>query len=158
MSLKFLCADHNSKPHPLHIKSNWQLPPQPSVALQNCLERTKYEIATILFCAGQSVRRTIYQQKNQKPLKSFAQVQRWKLKKLTRETPQSRVEQSTRYPNTFQSYRNIPLHANPSASKRFLLKERHYICYERIQIKRNSSQANGISNSAYSNAATHGSL
>ena len=53
MRLKFLYADRNSKPHPFHVKSNWQPPPQPSVALQNCLERTKYEIATILFCDTQ---------------------------------------------------------------------------------------------------------
>ena len=33
-------------------------------------------------------------------------------------------------------------------SKRVLLKERHYVCYERTQLKRNASQANGISNSA----------
>ena len=36
-----------------------------------------------------AIRRTIYQQKNEKPLKSLAQTQRWTLKKLTRETPQS---------------------------------------------------------------------
>ena len=53
MTLKFLFADGNSKPHPFHVKSNWQPPPQPSVALGNYLERTKYEIATISFCDTQ---------------------------------------------------------------------------------------------------------
>ncbi|XP_067045490.1 uncharacterized protein [Acropora muricata] len=53
MRLKFLFADCNSKPHPFHVKSNWQPPPQPSVALENYLERTKYEIATISFCDTQ---------------------------------------------------------------------------------------------------------
>ena len=53
MRLKFLFADRNSKPHPFHVKSNWQPPPQPSVALENYLERTKYEIATISFCDTQ---------------------------------------------------------------------------------------------------------
>ena len=53
MRLKFLFADRNSKPHPFHVKSNWQPPPQPSVALGNYLERTKYEIATISFCDTQ---------------------------------------------------------------------------------------------------------
>ena len=53
MRLKFLFADRNSKPHPFHVKSNWQPPPQPSVALENFLERTKYEIATISFCDTQ---------------------------------------------------------------------------------------------------------
>ena len=46
MRLKFLFAYRNSKPHPFDVKSNWQ----PSVALENYLERTKYEIATISFC------------------------------------------------------------------------------------------------------------
>ena len=50
MRLKFLFPDRISKPHPFHVKSNWQPPPQPSVALENYLERTKYEIATISFC------------------------------------------------------------------------------------------------------------
>ena len=49
MRLKFLFADRNSKPHPFHVKSNWQPSPQPSVALEDYLERTKYEIATIPF-------------------------------------------------------------------------------------------------------------
>lgn len=53
MCLKFLFADCNSKPHQLHVKSNWQLPPQPSVALENYLESTKYDIATISFCNSQ---------------------------------------------------------------------------------------------------------
>ena len=53
MRLKFLFADRNSKPHPFHVKSNWQPPPPPSVALENYLERTKYEIATISFCDTQ---------------------------------------------------------------------------------------------------------
>ena len=53
MSFKFLFAARNSKPHPFHVKSNWQPPPQPSVALENYLERTKYEIATTSFCDTQ---------------------------------------------------------------------------------------------------------
>ena len=53
MRLKFLFADRNSKPHPFHVKSNWQPPPQPSVALEDYLERTKYAIATIPFCDTQ---------------------------------------------------------------------------------------------------------
>ena len=43
----------------------------------------------------------------------------------------------------------------PQREKRVLLKERHRACYERTQLKRDSSQTNGISNSAYSKAATH---
>ena len=53
MRLKFLFADRNSKPHPFHVKSNWQPPPQASAALENYFKRTKYEIATISFCDTQ---------------------------------------------------------------------------------------------------------
>ena len=35
--------------HPFHVKTNWQPPPQPSVALESHLERTKFEIASITF-------------------------------------------------------------------------------------------------------------
>ena len=54
MRLKFLFADRNSKPHPFqYVKSKWRPPPQPSMALENYLKRTKYEIATISFCNTQ---------------------------------------------------------------------------------------------------------
>ena len=43
----------------------------------------------------------------------------------------------------------------PQREKKFFLKERHRACYERTQLKRDSSQTNGISNSAYSKTATH---
>ena len=41
MRLKFLFADRNSKPHPFHVKSNWQPSPQPSVAFENYVLGTK---------------------------------------------------------------------------------------------------------------------
>ena len=46
---QFIFADSTGKPHPFHVKSNWQPPPQPSVALECYLERTKFEIARIPF-------------------------------------------------------------------------------------------------------------
>ena len=49
MRLQYIFADSAGKPHPFHVKSNWQPPPQPSVALESHLERTKFEIATITF-------------------------------------------------------------------------------------------------------------
>ena len=50
MHLQYIFADSAGKPHPFHVKSNWQPPPpQPSVALESYLERTKFEIATITF-------------------------------------------------------------------------------------------------------------
>ena len=49
MRLQYIFADSAGKPHPFHVKSNWQPPPQPSVALESFLERTKFEIASIIF-------------------------------------------------------------------------------------------------------------
>ena len=47
--LHYIFANSKSKPHPFHVKSTWQPPPQPSVALESYLERTEYEIASITF-------------------------------------------------------------------------------------------------------------
>lgn len=44
---------------------------------------------------------------------------------------------------------------HPSAWERVPLKERHCAFYEQTQLKKDSSQTNDISNSAYSNAAAH---
>ena len=49
MRLQYIFANSAGKPHPFHVKSNWQPPPQPSVALESYLERTKFEIASITF-------------------------------------------------------------------------------------------------------------
>ena len=49
MRLQYIFADSAGKPHPFHVKSNWQAPPEPSVALEIYLERTKFEIASITF-------------------------------------------------------------------------------------------------------------
>ena len=44
MRLQYIFADSAGKPHPFHGKSNWQPPPQPSVALERYLERTRFEL------------------------------------------------------------------------------------------------------------------
>ena len=49
MGLQYIFADLAGRPHPFHVKSNWQPPPQPSVALESYLERTKFEIVSITF-------------------------------------------------------------------------------------------------------------
>ena len=49
MRLQYIFADSAGKPHPFHVKSKWQPPPQPSVALESYLEHTKFEIASITF-------------------------------------------------------------------------------------------------------------
>ena len=49
MRLKYIFADSKSNPRPFYVRSNWQPPPQPSVALENYLEQTKHEIANITF-------------------------------------------------------------------------------------------------------------
>ena len=57
MRLKYIFADSKSNPHPFYVRSNWQPPPQPSVALENYLEQTKHQIANITFyrCKGQPI-------------------------------------------------------------------------------------------------------
>ena len=45
MRLKYKFADSKSNLHPFYVRSNWQPPPQPSVALENNLEQTKLENA-----------------------------------------------------------------------------------------------------------------
>ena len=49
MHLKYIFADPKSNPHLFYLRSNWQTPPQPSVALENYLEETKLETANITF-------------------------------------------------------------------------------------------------------------
>ena len=49
MLFQFIFADSAGKPHPFHVKSNWQPLPQSLVALETYLERTKFEIASITF-------------------------------------------------------------------------------------------------------------
>ena len=49
MRLKYKFADSKSNLHPFYVRSNWQPPPQPSVALENYLELTKLEIANTTF-------------------------------------------------------------------------------------------------------------
>ena len=50
-NMRFKCRFANSdcKTYPFHVKSSWQPPPQPSVANESYLERTKFEIATVVF-------------------------------------------------------------------------------------------------------------
>ena len=49
MCLKYLFAKSKSNPHTFHVKSSWQPPPQQSVVLEYYLERTKLEIASLVF-------------------------------------------------------------------------------------------------------------
>ena len=50
MRLRYLFANRKkTTAHPLHVKSTWQPPIQNSVALENYLEATKLELASIVF-------------------------------------------------------------------------------------------------------------
>ena len=49
MRLKYIFADSKRNTRPFYVRSNWQPPLQPSVALENYLEQTKHEIANITF-------------------------------------------------------------------------------------------------------------
>ena len=49
MRLKYMFAKSKSNPHPFRVKSSSQPPPQQSVTLENYLEWTKLEIASLVF-------------------------------------------------------------------------------------------------------------
>ena len=47
MRLQYIFYGQEKKPHPFHVKSNWNPPVQPSVALETFLEEVRFELATI---------------------------------------------------------------------------------------------------------------
>ena len=47
MRLQYIFHGKNEEPHLFHVKSNWEPPVQPSVALQSYLERVKFQLAQI---------------------------------------------------------------------------------------------------------------
>ena len=49
MRLKYIFHGTDKEPHPFHVKSDWDPPVQPSVALETFLEDVKFELANIKF-------------------------------------------------------------------------------------------------------------
>ena len=49
MRLKYIFHGTDKEPHPFHVKSDWDPPVQPSVALETFLEEVKFELANIKF-------------------------------------------------------------------------------------------------------------
>ena len=49
MRLKYIFHGQDKQPHPFHVKSDWDPPVQPSVALETFLEEVKFELANIKF-------------------------------------------------------------------------------------------------------------
>ena len=47
MRLKYIFNSQNKEPHPFHVKSNWEPPIQPSVALETYLEEVKTQLAEV---------------------------------------------------------------------------------------------------------------
>ena len=47
MRLKYIFNGQNKEPHPFHVKSNWEPPIQPSVALETYLEEVKTQLAEV---------------------------------------------------------------------------------------------------------------
>ena len=47
MRLQFMFHGQNKEPHPFHMKSNWEPPIQPSVALETYLEEVKTQLAEV---------------------------------------------------------------------------------------------------------------
>ena len=45
MRLQYIFHGKNEEPHPFHLKSNWEPPVQPSVALESYLVRVKFQLA-----------------------------------------------------------------------------------------------------------------
>ena len=45
MRLQYVFHGKNEEPHPFHVKSNWEPPVQPSVALESYLERVTFQLA-----------------------------------------------------------------------------------------------------------------
>ena len=45
MRLQYIFHGKNEEPHPFHVKSNWEPPVQPSVALESYLERVTFQLA-----------------------------------------------------------------------------------------------------------------
>ena len=47
MRLKYIFHGNDKEPHPFHVKSDWDPPVQPSVALETFLEEVKFDLASI---------------------------------------------------------------------------------------------------------------
>jgi len=47
MHLKYIFHGNDKEPHPVHVKSDWDPPVQPSVALETFLEEVKFDLANI---------------------------------------------------------------------------------------------------------------
>ena len=49
MRLEYKFHGKDEEPHPFHVKSDWDPPVQPSVALETFLEEVKFQLANIKF-------------------------------------------------------------------------------------------------------------
>jgi len=47
MRLQYMFQGQNKEQHPFHLKSNWEPPSQPSVALETYLEEVKSQLAEV---------------------------------------------------------------------------------------------------------------
>ena len=70
MRLKYIFHGTDKEPHPFHVKSDWDPPVQPSVALETFLEEVKFELASI---------------KLNRPKDNLSQGERKALKELSRD-------------------------------------------------------------------------
>ena len=70
MRLKYIFHIHDKQPHSFHVKSDWDPPVQPSVALKTFLEEVKFELAYI---------------KLNRPKDNLSQGERKALKELSRD-------------------------------------------------------------------------
>ena len=70
MRLKYIFHGNGKEPHPFHVKSDWDPPVQPSVAVETFLEEVKFERANIKF---------------DRPKDNLSQGERKALKELSRD-------------------------------------------------------------------------
>ena len=70
MRLKYIFHGNDKEPHPFHVKSDWEPPVQPSIALETFLEEVKFELASI---------------KSSRPKDNLSQGERNALKELSRD-------------------------------------------------------------------------
>ena len=73
MHFQYIFYGKEKEPHPFHVKSNWNPPVQPSVALETFLEEVRFALATINI------------QNSEKPKDNLSHGERCALKELSRD-------------------------------------------------------------------------
>ena len=84
MCQQYIFADSAGKQHQFHVKSNWQLPPQPALALESYLERTKIAIASITISNEKGI--TNLSAQKREAMRTLSANKEIKLKRVDKDT------------------------------------------------------------------------